>query len=392
MLGIIKFELKKFIKDKKNYLLIILFIILSFTVIKEDKNFFKNEIKVLKMNLDIKNELINSYKSGLDTSIKESSAETKLIKERYLKKTIKEKEIVENILDGLENKKYDQYYKNKIAYRENDIKSLSSPELFSNRILPNAISEEKNQINILKQLLNKKISLIDIRKSNEGFNFIRRLLNEKFLLIIIVFILLIASPIFSSEYDNKTNKLLFTQSLSKNKIFLGKFISIMIINISVIFSTLLINFIYMGIKNGFGTLEYVLQGFRNYKIVTMSMKTYILYELFLLFLIILLISAMTSLISCIFNNIGICIFTNFAITGALYMFTKQKYLLKFNAFNVFEYLDINRVVEGIPWITSGYQAKPPEFVTIENGMMYFTIISIILLVIGLLYFNKKEAK
>lgn len=392
MLGIIKFELKKFIKDKKNYLLIILFIILSFTVIKEDKNFFKNEIKVLKMNLDIKNELINSYKSGLDTSIKESSAETKLIKERYLKKTIKEKEIVENILDGLENKKYDQYYKNKIAYRENDIKSLSSPELFSNRILPNAISEEKNQINILKQLLNKKISLIDIRKSNEGFNFIRRLLNEKFLLIIIVFILLIASPIFSSEYDNKTNKLLFTQSLSKNKIFLGKFISIMIINISVIFSTLLINFIYMGIKNGFGTLEYVLQGFRNYKIVTMSMKTYILYELFLLFLIILLISAMTSLISCIFNNIGICIFTNFAITGALYMFTKQKYLLKFNAFNVFEYLDINRVVEGIPWITSGYQAKPPEFVTIENGMMYFTIISIILLVIALLYFNKKEAK
>lgn len=392
MLGIIKFELKKFIKDKKNYLLIILFIILSFTVIKEDKNFFKNEIKVLKMNLDIKNELINSYKSGLDTSIKESSAETKLIKERYLKKTIKEKEIVENILDGLENKKYDQYYKNKIAYRENDIKSLSSPELFSNRILPNAISEEKNQINILKQLLNKKISLIDIRKSNEGFNFIRRLLNEKFLLIIIVFILLIASPIFSSEYDNKTNKLLFTQSLSKNKIFLGKFISIMIINISVIFSTLLINFIYMGIKNGFGTLEYVLQGFRNYKIVTMSMKTYILYELFLLFLIILLISAMASLISCIFNNIGICIFTNFAITGALYMFTKQKYLLKFNAFNVFEYLDINRVVEGIPWITSGYQAKPPEFVTIENGMMYFTIISIILLVIALLYFNKKEAK
>lgn len=392
MLGIIKFELKKFIKDKKNYLLIILFIILSFTVIKEDKNFFKNEIKVLKMNLDIKNELINSYKSGLDTSIKESSAETKLIKERYLKKTIKEKEIVENILDGLENKKYDQYYKNKIAYRENDIKSLSSPELFSNRILPNAISEEKNQINILKQLLNKKISLIDIRKSNEGFNFIRRLLNEKFLLIIIVFILLIASPIFSSEYDNKTNKLLFTQSLSKNKIFLGKFISIMIINISVIFSTLLINFIYMGIKNGFGTVEYVLQGFRNYKIVTMSMKTYILYELFLLFLIILLISAMASLISCIFNNIGICIFTNFAITGALYMFTKQKYLLKFNAFNVFEYLDINRVVEGIPWITSGYQAKPPEFVTIENGMMYFTIISIILLVIALLYFNKKEAK
>ena len=148
----------------------------------------------------------------------------------------------------------------------------------------------------------------------------------------------------------------------------------------------------MGIKNGFGTLEYVLQGFRNYKIVTMSMKTYILYELFLLFLIILLISAMASLISCIFNNIGICIFANFAITGALYMFTKQKYLLKFNAFNVFEYLDINRVVEGIPWRTSGHQAKPPEFVTIENGMMYFTIISIILLVIGLLYFNKKEAK
>lgn len=392
MLGIIKFELKKFIKDKKNYLLIILFIILSFTIIREDKNFFNNEIKVLKMNLDIKNELINSYKSDLDTSIKEISAETKLIKERYLKKTIKEKEIVENILDGLENKRYDKYYKNKIAYRENDIKSLSSPELFSNRILPNAISEEKNQINILKQLSDKKISLIDIRKSNEGFNFIRRLLNEKFLLIIIVFILLIASPIFSSEYDNKTNKLLFTQSLSKNKIFLGKFISIMIINISVIFSILLINFIYMGIKNGFGTLEYVLQGFRNYKIVTMSMKTYILYELFLLFLIILLISAMASLISCIFNNIGICIFANFAITGALYMFTKQKYLLKFNAFNVFEYLDINRVVEGIPWRTSGHQAKPPEFVTIENGMMYFTIISIILLVIGLLYFNKKEAK
>lgn len=392
MLGIIKFELKKFIKDKKNYLLIILFIILSFTIIREDKNFFNNEIKVLKMNLDIKNELINSYKSDLDTSIKEISAETKLIKERYLKKTIKEKEIVENILDGLENKRYDKYYKNKIAYRENDIKSLSSPELFSNRILPNAISEEKNQINILKQLSDKKISLIDIRKSNEGFNFIRRLLNEKFLLIIIVFILLIASPIFSSEYDNKTNKLLFTQSLSKNKIFLGKFISIMIINISVIFSILLINFIYMGIKNGFGTLEYVLQGFRNYKIVTMSMKTYILYELFLLFLIILLISAMASLISCIFNNIGICIFANFAITGALYMLTKQKYLLKFNAFNVFEYLDINRVVEGIPWRTSGHQAKPPEFVTIENGMMYFTIISIILLVIGLLYFNKKEAK
>lgn len=397
MISIIKFELKKFIKDKKNIVFMILLLILSFTIIKEDKSFLKSEMEYLPIEVEQYNKQLEYYNKSLKDLQNDDFKDEKKIKDikRY-KKLILEYTENRNIaitsLKSLKEKSYKQYYKNQIRNNEKEIEFLNDPSSFTLIKRNQGIEQGNNNIEKYKILLDKDIKLIDENTTNEGLNFTRRLLNEKFVLIIVVFILLISSPIFSSEVENKTYKLVYTQSLSKSKIFLGKFISILLINITVIFTVVFIDFLYMSVKNGVGDLRYPLRAFMDYKLVCIPMKSYILYELLLLFLLIIVMCAIGTLISVLSNNIGVTLFSNIFILGAMYLLTKEEYLIKFNAFNPFEYLDIDRVMYGIPWALTKMDETGHNFVTMENGVLYFTIIFLVVSLTAMLCFKKKKIK
>lgn len=398
MISIIKFELKKFIKDKKNIVFMILLLILSFTIIKEDKSFLKSEMEYLPIEVEQYNKKLEYYNKSLKDLQNDDFKDEKKIKDiKFYKKAIEEATEDRNIaitsLKSLKEKNYKQYYRNQIRNNEKEIENLNDPYVISNIIKRNqGIERGNNNIEKYKILLDKDIKLIDENTTNEGLNFTRRLLNEKFVLTIVVFILLISSPIFSSEVENKTYKLVYTQSLSKSKIFLGKFISILLINVTVIFTVVFINFLYMSIKNGVGDLRYPLRAFMDYKLVCIPMKSYILYELLLLFLLIIVMCAIGTLISVLSNDIGVTLFSNIFILGAMYLLTKEEYLIKFNAFNPFEYLDIDRVMYGIPWALTKMDETGHDFVTMENGVLYFTIIFLVVSLMAMLCFKKKKIK
>ena len=395
MISIIKFELKKFIKDKKNIVFMILLLILSFTIIKEDKSFLKFEMEYLPGQVEEYNKQLEYCNKELKDLQNDDFKDEKKIKDiKFYKELIEDytenKNIAITSLKSLKEKSYKQYYKNQIRNNEKHIELLNRPFILTPTKIKEGIEQGNNNIEKYKILLDKDIKLIDENTTNEGLNFTRRLLNEKFVLIIVVFILLISSPIFSSEVENKTYKLVYTQSLSKSKIFLGKFISILLINITVIFTVVFINFLYMSIKNGVGDLRYPLRAFMDYKLVCIPMKSYILYELLLLFLLIIVMCAIGTLISVLSNNIGVTLFSNIFILGAMYLLTKEEYLIKFNAFNPFEYLDIDRVMYGIPWALTKMEETGHDFVTMENGVLYFTIIFLVVSLMAMLCFKKKK--
>ena len=397
MISIIKFELKKFIKDKKNIVFMILLLILSFTIIKEDKSFLKFEMEYLPGQVEEYNKQLEYCNKELKDLQNDDFKDEKKIKDiKFYKELIEDytenKNIAITSLKSLKEKSYKQYYKNQIRNNEKHIELLNRPFILTPTKIKEGIEQGNNNIEKYKILLDKDIKLIDENTTNEGLNFTRRLLNEKFVLIIVVFILLISSPIFSSEVENKTYKLVYTQSLSKSKIFLGKFISILLINITVIFTVVFINFLYMSIKNGVGDLRYPLRAFMDYKLVCIPMKSYILYELLLLFLLIIVMCAIGTLISVLSNNIGVTLFSNIFILGAMYLLTKEEYLIKFNAFNPFEYLDIDRVMYGIPWALTKMDETGHDFVTMENGVLYFTIIFLVVSLMAMLCFKKKKIK
>ena len=395
MISIIKFELKKFIKDKKNIVFMILLLILSFTIIKEDKSFLKFEMEYLPGQVEEYNKQLEYCNKELKDLQNYDFKDEKKIKDiKFYKELIEDytenKNIAITSLKSLKEKSYKQYYKNQIRNNEKHIELLNRPFILTPTKIKEGIEQGNNNIEKYKILLDKDIKLIDENTTNEGLNFTRRLLNEKFVLIIVVFILLISSPIFSSEVENKTYKLVYTQSLSKSKIFLGKFISILLINVTVIFTVVFINFLYMSIKNGVGDLRYPLRAFMDYKLVCIPMKSYILYELLLLFLLIIVMCAIGTLISVLSNNIGVTLFSNIFILGAMYLLTKEEYLIKFNAFNPFEYLDIDRVMYGIPWALTKMEETGHDFVTMENGVLYFTIIFLVVSLMAMLCFKKKK--
>ncbi len=104
--------------------------------------------------------------------------------------------------------------------------SSDSEAEVSNRIYKNSI------------LLEKEIKPINENFSMESFNFIKLVLNNPIILVIVISILIFISDIISSESEYKTFNLLLTQPISKTKILIAKIISSILISILIIFSIL----------------------------------------------------------------------------------------------------------------------------------------------------------
>ncbi|SHK07311.1 ABC-type transport system involved in multi-copper enzyme maturation, permease component [Hathewaya proteolytica DSM 3090] len=388
MFSIFKFEIKKLFKGKAIYFLLIIMGVTSFFIAyMKPKDYWTHDMSP-RMYVE---DQLNMYE--LDkTQLKEKKEDPTVSKGRIenLKLPIDSYEANLAMVKSLESRNYKSYYENSIKMLQTEIKRIDKGILLVP--FPEYTKQvDENDIKIYQLLSAKNIDLIEEGISDEGLNCVRRLMNDKFVIMLMVFSIIIASPLFAGEVDNKTYKLLYTQGISKIKIFFGKFISLVAVNVVVMIILLLAVFIYMSIKNGMGDLNYVLRSFKGYKLSVMSMGAYILNEILIIFLITLCISSFSCIVSVIVNNTGIALFVNATIMLAMYFFTKAKYFLRLDAINIFEYLDVNKVMYGIPFYEDiGYNR--PQHVVMENAYIWFPVIAVIFIVVSLVIFRKKTVK
>ncbi|SHK07379.1 ABC-type transport system involved in multi-copper enzyme maturation, permease component [Hathewaya proteolytica DSM 3090] len=388
MFSIFKFEFKKVFKGRAIYFLLIIMGVATFFIASmKPKYYWTHDLMPRNNTGDTFKVIYENNKAQLKAKEAEPQGNEESI--QLLRDYITKYEANVAALNGLDTKNYKAYYENSIKIEKINLDH-------GNRgITINFTQRHKdvcvNNIKIYQLLSAKNIDLIEEEISNQGLNSVRRLMNDKFAIMLMVFSIIIASPLFAGEVDNKTYKLLYTQGISKTKIFFGKFLSLVAVNLIVIITLLLAVFIYMSIKNGMGDLSYVLRSFEGYKLSVMSMGAYILNEIIIMFLIVLCISSFSCIVSVIVNNTGIALFINATIMIAMYFFTKAKYFLRLDAVNIFEYLDVNNVLYGIPfYMDIGYNL--PQHVVMENAYVWFPIIAVIFIVVSLVIFRKKMVK
>lgn len=211
---VIIFEFKKFILSKKNLILIAVLslIIGMWCVLNHSLDMSINGSKAQLMINDIE-----TLKGQIN--VDENSSNEKRKKNMSMYKN--DLKLWQERLEAYQKKDYNEYLRKQIEINENDIKNIRNGTVFGGRDIEEMESE--NELN--KLLIAENLKPINEGISMEGFNFIRLLGTSPTVIIFMILIISLTAGTISSEYDRGTWKLLFTQSIPKWKITIGKWLS-----------------------------------------------------------------------------------------------------------------------------------------------------------------------
>lgn len=385
MNNIVRFEIKKFFKNKKNITSIIVYIFLiiffigyssfiesllktsdieihkeNYISAKNNYNTIKNILEDLKSN----NELSNDKASN--KQIEKLSEEIDLYNNYYL--------TYEELIKSYEEKNIDEYLKLNLKRYELEMKFINLGYDYYNK------EDIQSEINIYRKLIDLKSLPIDINWSLKGFNFVKNIFIY-FNLVISIFTIIFFSDSFSGESKNKTYKILFNQPISKTKIYFGKIIGNSISTLISIFGPLMIFFILLCIFKGSGYFEYPIKIISNNSYQIVSIGILMLKSFILLVALIIFTIALTTFFSIIFDSITLSMITPIGIYFFLenILFATEKTSKFVNLFPI--------TITKFSSIIYDYDFK---YIGVDLRIIFYitVIYSILLFGIGLVYFNK----
>lgn len=378
MLTLICFEMKKFLHKKKNLIIIALFLVIlvAFAILNTsiERNMKKSEV----FNIESEIKSVESALIRINNEIKESPNNKKLeiIKTSYAKNL----ETLKNMNIAYTNNQWSNYLKCKIDLDKELLEDIKK----GNTISGKGEEEIKRDIEVNGILLEKNIEPIYDTVSMQGYNFIKLVLGTPLTLIIIILAIILSADIISSEFESNTYKLLFTQPISKNSILFSKTISITIIVNVIIFSMLALLFFILGVKNGFGNLNYPTQFFINGEIKYIEIGRYIGVGLLSLLTLITFTCALSIFSSIVCSNTSSSISIAIIIVVSLYMIINHGFINGIAHIIPFTYIDISNVLQGN--IATAFKNSG---VNPHNAIMNLVVSVIILLGLSIFTFERK---
>lgn len=377
MIHLIEFEVKKLFKSKI-FISILLFLILAsifFTL--QSLNFskdehYKTQLDNAKQNLILSNERIEKLQKELEVNPKDEQLKENLFNER------EENKYQSEFIRALNSKDDKLIMKAYIKENSKFIESLDD-------------GEDKNNlyytIEKYKYALENNIDYSILREFEpNGINSILMSLRSIGFILPLIFII-IASIISTSEFENKTNKLLFLLPIKSKNIYLSKVLVSIFACLIIMIIFITIPFIITSIKFGVGELRAPIEVFN--KEVIDSLSKYVNFEGISIIILKTMIYILSSIITISFLVIGFStIFKNktSSIVIFILLFSFLKYFNIENAIinklNYSKYLDYVLVV-------TGQSLLPSESgLYLIHGVLLGGIIIVISSIIGINELNK----
>lgn len=376
MKSLIAFEMKKFIHRKKNFYVILLFVILSIIFISLNLNLEKNVAQSEKTSIEFNIESVKDGLASVKSDLKKypNNQNLKNMQNDYER----DLDLLEKMSTSFSKNDVQSYLKYKIESDENLVSDIENNKVISGV----GINDIKQAIKINTILLENNITPINTNLSMEGFNFIRLFLNNPISIILAILIIILSADSVSSEFDSNTYKLLFTQPISKVKILISKIIATLIMVYSIILGILTILFLVLGLKNGFGNINYPI-AFYNGQSATIEIGNLIIYNLILLVVLIAFISILAITISSFTKNNSSSLATSIIIVVSAYMFSKNGFGNSIAHLNPFVYLDISSVVQGTSSIL-----YDNNYINLQFGILTLGISISLLIALITIYFQR----
>lgn len=361
--------------SKKNLIsLMILFVFcIGFSLISNniDQQFTQSNLTNIESNIESLSDSISDIEIELNNL--KDNVELKNIYTSYNE----ELTLLNNLKESYMQNDYQRFLKTQIILDEKLVKQIENNEVIS-QADPSLL---KSQILKNKLLLDRNLKPINEDVSIQGFNFIKIILNATIVLIFVMFSLIISSSLISSEYEDNTYKLFFTQPISKMKILFSKIIAaILFVNISVFLVLTLIFFTTSAI-NGFGASNYPTLFYNASQNTYIDILKYDLSALFLLFILLSTNCILGICISSATKSTSASISITLVIASAFYGLSTKGFLAKIASFNPFTYIDISGTLQGsLSSINSN--------INFANAILANLIFLVIYLIISVLLFKK----
>ncbi len=284
------------------------------------------------------------------------------------------------------NLKYDP--SNGSTYYSYDTYKNSYKFLGQNALAKKMILEYALQNNLPSDLLANKDGHLFTAKSN--VNTI-----SKLSFVIILLIVLTSVNIITSEFNKGTIKILFTSGIKRWKIFLSKFLYLVIHSYLLWLVLFIILYIYSGLKFGFQDLFYPELIFNGSKVIELNYLIYILIEITIINIPVVAFISLILLVSTIFmNNVFPTMFGTFLglITSCIWFLINEfhLYFLLYSVipyFNLYEIISVNNLIN-----ISNYFTEAMRFVStsLDKGLIISLLTIIINYLIANYLFMKKE--
>lgn len=377
MIHLIEFEVKKLFKSKI-FISILLFLILAsifFTLQSLNFNkddYYKTQLDNAKQNLILSNERIEKLQKELEVNPKDEQLKEDLFNER-------------------EENKYQSEFIRALNLKDDKLIMKAFIEEKSKFIELLDDGEEKNNlyytIEKYKYALENNIDYSILREFEpNGINSILMSLRSIGFILPLIFII-IASIISTSEFENKTNKLLFLLPIKSKNIYLSKVLVSIFACLIIMIIFITIPFIITSIKFGVGELRAPIEVFN--KEVIDSLSKYVNFEGISIIILKTMIYILSSIITISFLVIGFStIFKNktSSIVIFILLFSFLKYFnienALINKLNYPKYLDYILVV-------TGQSLLPSESgLYLIHGVLLGGIIIVISSIIGINELNK----
>ncbi|QAT41103.1 ABC transporter permease subunit [Clostridium sp. JN-9] len=255
MMILIKNEMIKLFRRKKTYIVLIAFILLtaaicygSFKMDENRKKYNNPEFKI--KNLQESLNYMKRDKENVPQSIKDDANAL----EQYNKNIDANIERTENEINALKDaiasgsKEIDwrTQLKNEISAGEEQLKNSNIPDRYK--------AQQKLELSKKNYLLNNDIKPAD--EEFNGFNFVITLIRQLGSIFLAVGVIVFSTDIVSGECTPPTLKFLLIQPVSRTKVLLSKFISVVISAIVLIISVELLFMVIVGLWKGFGNANY----------------------------------------------------------------------------------------------------------------------------------------
>lgn len=367
MLKLIKLELKKFMLNRNNYILLMVFGVLlaGFIYMKNQQNMAEN------YNL---RENINNNLSLQQSALPRLRQELLAMPEnKQLQKIITSSELDIQLLTQIKLalilEDWNLYLENKIQYDEKMAQEIASGMIITSL----SADEVRKDVEINKLLLEQNIEPIFTENSMQALNYMTVVLNSLFVILILVLVIYFTSSLIPSDFESDTYKFLYTQPINKTKIFFSKVISALIINYSWILLVLGISFLSLIPIFGLGNKDYPFTLVLGETRSTIPVIKFIFIALVVLFLLVTLAIVFTLLISIFIHSSSATLIIGLLLTLILCLGGDQ--MKKFIQYNPFAYYRITDVI-------TGQLAFSYENSAINLNSIY--LVAPILLIIGVL--------
>lgn len=300
MFSLMLYEFKKIFKDIKNIACIGFFIIFIVGIV-----FINEKVEARKINswgdeLQLNYDNVRASIEEINKEIKENGGGIATSTQKQKVKFLTEYEIlISNLIEKYKNKDLQEYLLAEKAIELHCIKGVNKGIKFSNEKFK---EEYEYNIEKLDFLISKNIVPIFEDNCMQGYNFLRICSSDIIIIVLVMVMLNLVVECFSSEVEKGTYKLLYIQPVSKTKIFFSKFIVRFMVSTVVLGMVIVVTFMILGLKNGFGNLEYPTKMYIDGKIAFVPLKEFLNISIPLLVLVLIFMFCFFIFISCIINS------------------------------------------------------------------------------------------